>query len=464
MSQNSLNNKEEPSALTLSKLTARIRKTLNTGFPETLWVIAEISDLHQNSSGHVYLELIEKDPHTNRILARMRATIWSFTYRMLRPYFEGSTGYQLSSGIKVLVNVSLEFHPQYSISLNIKDIDPSYTLGDLARKKAEIIERLTREGVIEMNKQLDFPIVPQRIAVISSPTAAGLEDFLNTLSTNILNFKFGVSLFQAVMQGEKAEESIIKCLEKIFESEDKFDVVVIIRGGGASIELECFNNYDLAFHIAQFPIPVLTGIGHERDETVADIVAHKKLKTPTAVAEMLIDRMTEFLSGLQQLEEYISDLIKEKILIEKDRIALLSRNLFLFTREKLHKAENNLSKKSYTLKAALRSILGESRNFLREKKNILKIRISALLVKEHKDIEGLAEKVNRTTRQRLKEEKDKLSSCQRNAELSNPQYILSKGYSITKHGGKVLKNAKAVKKDEEIITILYKGKLKSKIR
>ncbi|MGC9341230.1 MAG: exodeoxyribonuclease VII large subunit, partial [Bacteroidales bacterium] len=333
MSQSLSNNREESSPISLSKLSNRIRKKISESFPDQFWVIAEISELHVNSSGHAYLELIEKNPDNNKILARMRATIWAYTWRMIRPYFEGSTGYQLTAGIKVLVFVSLEFHSLYSISLNIKDIDPSYTLGDLARKKAEIIDRLKKEGVMEMNKQLGFPLVAQRIAVISSSTAAGFEDFLNTLSSNSYNFHFQVSLFQAIMQGDSAEDSIISALEQIYEVEENFDVVVLIRGGGAQIDLDCFNNYDLAYHITQFPLPVLTGIGHERDETVADMVAHTRLKTPTAVAELLIDYMIEYLGKIEDYEENLTDLVSFRMQNEKEKISVLSRNLLVGTRQ-----------------------------------------------------------------------------------------------------------------------------------
>lgn len=464
MLQNSLNNKEENTALTLSKLTALIRKTLNSGFPDHFWVIAEISEFHLNSSGHAYLELVEKSQDNKKVHARMRATIWSYTFRMLRPYFEGSTGYQFSAGIKVMVKVSLEFHPQYSISLNIKDIDPSYTLGDLARRKAEIIERLTREGVIDMNRQLDFPLVPQRVAIISSPTAAGFEDFMKTLSGNIYNFHFEVSLFQAIMQGEKAEQSIISALENIYGSEDDFDVVVMIRGGGATIELDCFNNYDLAFHVSQFPLPVLTGIGHERDETIADIVAHKKLKTPTAVAEMLIDRMAGFLAALDQAREYTSDFVKQRVQAEKEKLSFLSQNLLLYTKQSLHKAEMDLNYKSHRGNSALKGSIMNSHNLLNEKKNILRFTLSTLFSKETQKLESFLEKTERISLLRIKEEKDKVFSLERIKDLSDPDYILSKGYSITSHQGQVLKNAKSVEIDDEIITILHKGKLKSKVK
>jgi exodeoxyribonuclease VII large subunit len=420
--------------------------------------------MHVNHSGHAYLELIEKDSENNKILARMRATIWSYTFRMLRPYFEATTGYQFAAGIKVLLNASVEFHAQYSISLNIKDIDPAYTLGDLARKKAEILERLDKEGVMEMNRQLDFPMVPQRIAVISSPTAAGFEDFLNTLSSNIYNFSFSISLFQAVMQGEKAEESVISALEQIFENEEGFDVVVLIRGGGASIELDCFNGYDLAFHITQFPLPVITGIGHERDETIADMVAHTKLKTPTAVAEFLIDRLAAFSALLEENEEYLRTMAKEMILEEKEKVHRLSQKLLLDTRDHLYRASTLLNNQGYSLKNAVERNISSAGSDLREKSQVLKFRISALIARKNEVLQSRHDKLQNSVYNRISSEEQKVKNLEKVISLSNPEYILSRGYSITTHNGKLIKDEKEIKSGDELNTILYKGKIKSKVQ
>ena len=334
MSINSSKNKTSPQVFSLSELSRKIKSSLNDSFPEKVWLRGEISDIRQHSNGHVYIELIEKAKNSDKITARIKATIWSFTYRMLRPYFEGTTGYALSTGIKIMVLASVEYHPQYSISLNITDIDPSYTLGDLAQKKDEILQRLVQEGVIDMNKELEIPIVPQRIAVISSESAAGYEDFLNSLENNIYNFHFNITLFPALMQGDKAVESIINMLENIYENEEKYDLVVIIRGGGAKIDLECFNDYELAYHITQFPLPVLTGIGHERDETITDIAAHTKLKTPTAVAEFLIDSLLVFLSELNEFRDRITNISNNRFQDSENLINRYSLLLFNVTKNK----------------------------------------------------------------------------------------------------------------------------------
>jgi len=285
--------------LTLSELNKQIGDVLESAFPKGVWVVGEISELKENRNGHCYLELIEKQGI--EIVARSRATIWSYTYRMLKPYFETSTGQLFTSGIKILVQVSVEFHAAYGLSLNIKDIDPVYTVGDMAMQRREIVDRLKTEGVFEMNKELQLPLVPQKIAVISSATAAGYQDFVNQLDNNKQGFVFYIKLFQATMQGTETAPSIMAALERIFGYDDFFDAVVIIRGGGATADLSSFDNYDLAYFVTQFPLPVITGIGHEKDDTIVDLVAHTRLKTPTAVAEFFIA------GGLFFTNLYLSD-------------------------------------------------------------------------------------------------------------------------------------------------------------
>ncbi|PLX12682.1 MAG: exodeoxyribonuclease VII large subunit, partial [Marinilabiliales bacterium] len=293
---------------TLLGLNKSIQEKINASFSENVWVIGEISELKVNQNGHCYLELIEKDFVTDHIIAKSRATIWSYTYRMLRPYFESVTGHELIPGIKLLVQVKVEFHELYGLSLNITDIDPNYTLGDLAQKRKETIKRLENDGVFNLNKELNFPMVPQKIAVISSETAAGYQDFKDQLENNSYGFKFYTKLYQSKMQGTLAEDSIINSLEMIFENENLFDVVVIIRGGGSQADLSCFDSYLLAANIAQFPLPILTGIGHDKDESIADLVAFHKLKTPTAVAEYIIEKTAKFEEGIHKLKENTLDI------------------------------------------------------------------------------------------------------------------------------------------------------------
>lgn len=250
----------------------------------------ELSDVRSNTTGHCYLEFVQKDPRSNNLVAKARGMIWSNIYRLLKPYFEETTGQLFASGIKVLVKVTVQFHELYGYSLTVLDIDPAYTLGDMARRRREILMQLEEEGVLTLNKELEMPVLPQRIAVISSATAAGYGDFCHQLQHNSGGFFFYTELFPALMQGNQVEESVLAALDRINDRVNEFDVVVIIRGGGATSDLSGFDTYLLAAACAQFPLPVITGIGHERDDTVLDSVAHTRVKTPTAAAELLIHR------------------------------------------------------------------------------------------------------------------------------------------------------------------------------
>jgi exodeoxyribonuclease VII large subunit len=314
--------------LTLFELNQWIKDALDSAIPDTVWVVAEISELKENRNGHCYLELVEKEG--NEITARARATIWSYTFRILKPYFETTTGQFFTFGLKVLVQVSVEYHPAYGLSLNIKDIDPAYTIGDMALQRKEIIERLQNEGVFEMNKELELPLVPQKIAVISSKTAAGYQDFMNQLENNPMGIKFYTHLFEAYMQGADAVPTIISALDRIFEYEEFFDAVAIIRGGGATADLSSFDSYDLAFHVTQFPLPVVTGIGHEKDDTIIDLVAHTRMKTPTAVAEFFISGAERFYERLTGLEEEVVQLVRETVDSKKEQLEDFAENLYRF--------------------------------------------------------------------------------------------------------------------------------------
>ncbi|MDR2963936.1 MAG: exodeoxyribonuclease VII large subunit [Bacteroidales bacterium] len=294
------------SHIKLSELQSQIAQCLKQSLPKSLWIIAEINELSVNFKGHCYLELIEKDEKSTNIVAKQRATIWSYSYNLINSYFKAETGIPLQAGLKVLVQCSVEFHALYGMSLNISNIDPIYTLGEEEKQRREIIERLQREGVIDMNKSLEFPVLLQRIAVISSETAAGYQDFMHSLHTNREQLAFSTTLFAAAMQGQDVEHSVVAALERIFEHEENFDAVVIIRGGGAKTDLRWFDNYSIAAHIAQFPLPVITGIGHDKDSSIADLVAHTTLKTPTAVAEFLIDHQNEVLQEWKDLQQRLS--------------------------------------------------------------------------------------------------------------------------------------------------------------
>lgn len=469
--------------LTLSELNERIRDTLLEAFPSTVWVIAEVSELKENRSGHCYMELVEKQE--DEIVARSRATIWSYTYRMLKPYFETTTGQLFTNGIKILVQASVEFHPAFGLSLNIKDIEPTYTVGDMALHRKEIIDRLVSEGVFDMNRELRLPLVPQKIAVISSATAAGYQDFINQLENNEHGFKFYTQLFEAWMQGQGAVSSVIKSLERIYQFEDFFDAVAIIRGGGATADLSSFDSYELALNIAQFPLPVITGIGHEKDDTVIDLVAHTRMKTPTAVAEFFVSGVERFYNRLIDLESDIIDLIRERVeynQLQLERMAnKIHQSASYFLRiknESLTKTGNQLQmdvgqysfSKTYeinNLKHAMQSAVSiwsvETKNNINQKRRILKRVAGEVMLNEKNKIDHLMINTSHFSKERLYKEQKRIHFSENAMRLLTPENVLKRGYTITMKKGKIVKSKDQLGLRDEIETLFADGKVKSKI-
>ena len=469
--------------LTLLQLNESIKDTLHDAFSATVWVVAEVSELKINRSGHCYLELIEKEG--NSIIARSRATIWSYTFRMLKPYFETSTGQQFSQGIKILVQVAVEYHTAYGLSLNIKDIDPTYTVGDMALQRKEIINRLQTEGVFEMNKELELPLVPQKVAVISSATAAGFQDFMSQLDTNEFGFKFYTKLFEATMQGAETVPSIIRALDRIFNHEDFFDAVVIIRGGGAAADLSSFDNYDLAFNVTQFPLPVISGIGHEKDDTIVDLVAHTRMKTPTAVAEFLIAGVTQFYDRLLDMETQVVQFVRNTIDDEQNKLEKIATSLNYSVSEFINEKQTRLTKmgnelqqnvsqysfkKKYeinNLKHDLESIISlwfvETKNSLEHKRRILKRVAGASLLKNNATLIHYKDLIAHETKRMIFREQKKIHISETSLRLLTPENILKRGYSLTLKDGKIIKLAAKLIVNDEIETMFADGKVQSKI-
>ena len=472
--------------LKLSELNGRVKKAISETFTTPTWVIAEISELKMNRNGHCYLVLIEKETNGDAIVAQAKATIWSYTFRMLKPYFESTTGQPLTEGIKVLVSVSVEFHELYGYSLNIRDIDPTYTLGDMARRRKEIISRLQREGVADMNKELTLPLVPQKIAIISSETAAGYQDFIDQLIKNPAGYHFHIKLFPAIMQGNQAETSIIGALEQIYLYENFFDAVVIIRGGGSQADLSCFDNYNLAYFITQFPLPVITGIGHEKDDSIVDLVAHTRLKTPTAVAEFLISGITQFDIRLNELKNRFFQGTDELIKILKTDIEQLTRTVIPIIKEKIVSENSHLNKtiwkfdnrlklfiqnQSYLLARTERSLKSEFKNFAQIQLRILERSTQALSVNLHRitltNKELLKRKIQRSEKSVqniLSENLHYLELSRQKAILMDPAKVLARGYSITTYNGRALKDTDRLTINALIETKLYKGNLISEVK
>lgn len=451
-------------SITLSALNRQIRDATQQAFPAPVWVVAEILELHINRSGHCYIELIEKSETDNKIIAKSRATVWAFKFRILRPYFESTTGSQLQAGIKVLLRAEVSFHELYGLSLNVTDIDPGYTMGDLARKKKEVLDKLEAAGVMHMNRDIPLAEVPQDIAVISSETAAGFGDFMDSLVNNSYGFGFRVTVFPAIVQGDAAEKSIIRALEQVYTMEAAFDAVVLIRGGGSQADLECFNGYDLAMNIAQFPLPVLTGIGHERDETIADLVANRSLKTPTAVAEFLVDRLVDFSDKLSRLQERFSQSIQWIINQERSSLRQSASDLHHLANHYMTREKHLLSDFRKSTESSVKTILNRERASLSDHLNRMKYLRRSLFEYRRRDLQQLAERKTRVIAEKLATGKEHLKGFERSLELLRPEKVLARGYSITYAGGKVVKSVAHLSNGTTIETRLLDGTIESEIK
>lgn len=492
-------------SLSLYQLNQTIKESLHMVIPTTLWVRAEINSVSTNYSGHCYLDLIEKHPDSDQIIAKQRATIWASTYRLLLQKFQLATNSTFQVGMKILVEVSVEFHELYGLSLNVKDIDPIYTLGELQRRRLEIIERLKKRGLIGKNSQLPLPRPIQRIAVISSPTAAGYTDFLHQLNNNPYGFQYSVTLFPAVMQGTQTEESILSALDIIkrdFEQSEKltsvcsvdsvsknisvesvqnsphvcrnarlehpqandegvdnfqlfiakasktfgstfnFQLVVIIRGGGATSDLQAFDSERLAECCANFPLPIITGIGHHRDETILDMVAHTALKTPTAVAEFIISSSLEVLNFLDEMAEKMQNSVIRRIEQEKNYLLLLSTRLPQSVQRTLTQSVSHLTDLQHRLQLKTVDLIVKNRTYIDQKNTQLFVAINSLLQSQQSHLKLLETKL----------------------QLLDPQQLLKKGYSFTTHNGKLVTSITQLHSGDTITTTLTDGTIDSIIK
>lgn len=425
-------------AFTLYELNQMVRQVLETDMPDEYWVEAELSEIRE-VRGHCYMELIQKDEYNNTPIARASAKCWSRQWMVIQPYFERITGQRLHAGLKVLLKVVVNFHEAYGFSWIVVDIDPTYTMGDMARRRQEIIQKLKAEGVFDMQKELEIPMFAQRIAVISSANAAGYGDFRHQLSDNDHGFQFSTQLFPAIMQGEQVEESVIAALNQVNRQIDHFDVVVIIRGGGATSDLSGFDTFDLAENVANFPLPILTGIGHERDESVLDLVANTSLKTPTAVAAFLIDHLETVNSRIEEALQSIAEMVKRKMDTEKLRLGRLAEKIpLLFSVVK--------AKRTSEVDALLAKLIHQAES-----------RVSD----EQHRIYQLQGRLKPAVERRLTEQMHRVTLLGQKVFDMDPRRLLEKGYSITLFEGKAVRDAAALKKGDEIVIKLNKGSVKS---
>ena len=449
--------------LSLYQLTKMVKDAIVDSLPLTYWIVAEISDIKVNRNGHCYMELIESDKATNVIIAKSRAVIWARSYRMIKPYFEMTTGRGLESGMKVLVNVSVDFHELFGFSLNIKDIDPSYTIGDIEQKRKAIIQQLKDDGVIDMNKELELPNPIQRIAVISSETAAGFGDFIDQLLNTSNDIKFYYKLFPAIMQGSQSESSIMNALDSIYEYEEFFDCVVIIRGGGSKSDLSCFDSYDLAYYITQFTLPVITGIGHEQDDSIVDVVANTRLKTPTAVANFIIEKATEIDNYILALEESVIDVVTNRLDFEKSRIEHAGGAFIPIVKRNIDSMKHDLVILAGKYQSAGVSYLRNQESRLDIILSKLKTKVESGFVMRNQSVEQYKKLLVIRKNRFLLKRHHKLEMFENSSEHLNPEGILKRGYSLTYKEKDLLKSSEKLKSGDIITTQLAKGVITSKV-
>ena len=393
-----------PEHFSLRQLNLMVRDAIEKQLPDEYWVEAELSECRERG-GHCYMELIEKDEQTNTPIARASAKCWRQTWQMVQPHFEHVTGQPLHAGLKVLLRVYAQFHETFGFSWIVTDIDPTYTIGDMARRRQEIIRQLKEEGVFDLQRELHIPMFAQHIAVISAAGAAGYGDFVHQLEDNDYGFKFDVQLFPAIMQGEQVEQSIIAALNKIYEANalvgsptDRFDCVVIIRGGGATADLSGFDTLALAENVAQFPLPIITGIGHDRDESILDMVSNTRVKTPTAAAALLIDNLLQVLTRIDSAQQRITTAISQRFANQKERLSSMQTIIPVLAQRILSNAKHRLE--------------------------LLELQLQGY----------------------------------------DPQLLLRRGYSITLHNGRAVRDPKQLKAGDEIETRVEHGSIISTVK
>jgi exodeoxyribonuclease VII large subunit len=408
----------------LLELNSLVREAIENALPMEYWVEAELSECRE-SRGHCYMELIQKDELSATPIAKAQAKCWANKWLTIRPYFERTTGQQLHIGMKVLLKVYPQFHEAYGFSWIVTDIDPTYTLGDMARKRQEIIQKLKAEGVFDLQKELQLPVFCQHIAVISSQTAAGYGDFCNQLADNPYSFKFETQLFPAIMQGESIGQSIIAALERIYQMQTEdlelrtslFDCVVIIRGGGATSDMSGFDTLALAENVANFPIPIITGIGHDRDESVLDMVSHTRVKTPTAAATLLIDHLKAVQETIEGAQSMITHYVQQKLSIANSHLSIISESI--------------------------------PRLF------------SVVKTRQEAKIDALYTRMPMLIERRLTTESHRLQLIDEKLKALDPALLLARGYSITLHNGKSVRDPQQLQPGDEIETRVEKGIIKS---
>lgn len=425
--------------LSLYELNSIVRDVLAMSLPDSYWVEAELSEAREAYGGHCYMELVQKDERSNTPIAKAHASCWRNRWMAIKPKFERVTGQHLHAGMKVLLKVHAQFHENYGFSWIVDDIDPNYTLGDMARKRMEIIKTLKEEGVFELQKELKLPMFCQRIAVISSATAAGYGDFCNQLADNAYSLQFRTALFPATMQGEGVEQSVIDALNRIYDEWEEWDCVVIIRGGGATSDLSGFDTLALAENVANFPLPIITGIGHDRDESVLDMVSHRRVKTPTAAAAFLVEHLAGVLARVEDAQEAIANCVQRRLQVEQMRFERLSGSMpTLFS---LVKTRQN---------ARLDHLMDN-----------MKASVQMALASARRQLEILSQNMQPVLERKMLTESHRLQMLQQRIKAQDPEVLLRRGYSITLKDGKSVRDASLLKTGDRLETRFAQGKVTS---
>lgn len=427
-------------ALTLYELNNLVSEVISSVMPDEYWVEAEISELRV-VRGNCYMELVQKAEDTRTPVARASAKCWRTYWTLVQSSFERVTGRQLCPGMKVMMRVHADFHEAYGFSWIVTDINPEYTLGDIARRRREIIARLKEEGVFDLQKELIIPLFAQRVAVISSDNAAGYDDFCNQLQNNEKGLAFSVKLYPAVMQGESTETSVIDALDRIYKDEDKFDVVVIIRGGGATSDLSGFDTLNLAENVANFPLPIIVGIGHNRDESVLDLVANMSVKTPTAAAAFLIDRLAAVAARVDAAATSLSKYVTNRIEQEKSRIKYLSTVLPSLYAAVKSRENMRISRMSDSLYVAVRQIVAS----------------------EKARLDLMPQRLSGAWRQAVTGESHRLQMLEQRVAASDPKRMLARGYTLTLHDGRAVTDLSSLKKGDMLTTLFAGGEVVSEV-
>lgn len=432
---------DNTTVLTLSELTAGISQVISRSFANSFWVKAELAKLnHYPESGHCYPSLVEKEKGTIR--AEMRGTIWANDFLRINQKFMQVTREPMKEGIHILFRAMVKYHPVYGLSLQISDIDPTYTLGEMAREKLETIDRLKKDGEYGLNRQLAMPLLPQRIAIISVKTSKGFSDFMSVLRNNQWGYAFSCFLFPALLQGDKAVDSLLGQLKFILGMKEYFDVVVIIRGGGGDVGLNCYDNYSLAREVARFPIPVLSGIGHSTNETVVEMVSGRNLITPTDVAYFLIQQYHNFSGKLQELANEVIGFAMGLIEMEKRRQADMGKQLMESSSWVVEEAKRRNAEMAGKVVQYARQMMGDENHRVEREAALLEFQARQIVLKQGMLVDRVVEQIR----------------------LLDPENVLKRGYSITYAGGKALQDISGVNVGDEITTQLFKGMIKSEIK